>query len=159
LFPKYAAELIALAPDVILAAGVPVTRALQKVSRTIPIVFANTGDPVGAGLVASLARPGGNATGFTIFEFSMGAKWLELLKQIAPNVTQAAVLRDSNNPSGIGEFGAIQAVAPSFGVELRPVDVSDTGEIERTITAFSATSNRGLIVTQNSPVIVNRKMI
>ena len=110
---------------------------LQQATRTVPIVFANVVDPVGAGFVDSLARPGGNATGFMNFEYSLSAKWLELLKQIAPGVTRAAVLRDPANPAGIGQFGAIQAVAPSFGVELSPVDVRDAGEIERAITAFA----------------------
>jgi len=144
---------------VILAAGGIAAQALQRVSRTIPIVFANAADPVGAGLVASLARPGGNATGFTTFEFSMGGKWLELLKQIAPGITRAEVLRDSSNLSGIGEFGAIQAVAPSFGVELLPVDVSNADEIERAIAAFAGASNGGLIVTQNAGALLHRKLI
>ena len=151
--------LVPLAPDVILAAGIIAALALQRVSRTIPIVFANAPDPVGAGLVASLARPGGNATGFTTFEFSVGGKWLELLKQIAPGITRAEVLRDSSNLSGIGEFGAIQAVAPSFGVELHPVDVSDADEIERAIAAFAGASNGGLIVTQNAGALLHRKLI
>jgi putative ABC transport system substrate-binding protein len=157
-YRKYAAELIALAPDVVLAAGVPVAQALQRISRTVPIVFANAGDPVGAGLVTSLARPGGNATGFTPFEYGMGAKWLELLKQVAPGVTRAAVLRDSGVASGIGLFGAIQAVAPSFGVELRPLDTSDPGEMERAISAFAGVTNGGLIVTQNTTTMLHRKL-
>jgi putative tryptophan/tyrosine transport system substrate-binding protein len=136
LYRSHAAELVALAPDVVLAAGGVVVLTLQQASRTIPIVFANAADPVGMGLVASLARPGGNVTGFTIFEFSMGGKWLELLKQIAPGITRAAVLRDSSLTSGAAEFGAIQTVAPSFGVELRPVDVRDPDQIERDITLF-----------------------
>ena len=158
-FRSHATELVSLVPDVILAAGNVAALALQRVSRTIPIVFANAPDPVGAGLVASLARPGGNATGFTTFEFSVGGKWLELLKQIAPGITRAAVLRDSSNLSGIGEFGAIQAVAPSFGVELHPVDVRDADEIERAIAAFASASNGGLIVTQNGLAILHRKLI
>jgi len=158
-FRKYAAELIALAPDVILAAGVPVTQALQRISRTVPIVFANAGDPVGAGLVTSLARPGGNATGFTPFEYGMGVKWLELLKQVAPGMTRAAVVRDSGVATGIGLFGAIQAVAPSFGVELRPLDTGDPGEMERAISAFAGVTNGGLIVTQNTTTILHRKLI
>ena len=159
LYRGHAEELVALAPDVFLAAGSLAARALQKVTRTIPIVFANAADPVGGGLVASLARPGGNSTGFINFEFSMGGKWLELLKQIAPGMTRAAVLRDSSNPSGIGEFAAIQTVAPSFGVELRPVEVSDADEIERGIAAFAGDSNGGLIVTQNALAILHRKLI
>jgi putative tryptophan/tyrosine transport system substrate-binding protein len=159
LYRKYAAELVALAPDVVLAAGGVVAQELQKASRTIPIVFANAADPVGIGLVASLARPGGHTTGFTIFEFGMGGKWLELLKQIAPGTTRAAVLRDSSTASGHAEFGAVQAVAPSFGVELRPVDLRDTDEIERAIAAFAGISNGGLLVTQNSFAILHRKLI
>src|SRR5580704_15352166 len=116
-------------------------------------------DPVGAGLVASLARPGGNATGFTTFEFSMGGKWLELLKQVAPSVTRALILRDSNNPTGMGLFGAIQAVAPSLGIELRPADVDDPDAIERAIGAFAGGTNGGLVVTQNALAIAHRKLI
>ena len=159
LYRSHAAELVALAPDVFLAAGAIVTRALQRATRTIPIVFANAVDPVGMGFVASLARPGGNATGFTIFEFSMGGKWLELLKQIAPGITRAAVLRDTTLASGAGEFGAVQTVAPSFGVELHPVDVRDADEMDRAITAFASESNGGLIVTQNATAILRRKLI
>jgi len=159
LYRSHAAELVALAPDVFLAAGAIVTRALQRATRTIPIVFANAVDPVGMGFVASLARPGGNATGFTIFEFSMGGKWLELLKQIAPGITRAAVLRDPSLASGAGEFGAVQTVAPSFGVELHPVDVRDADEMDRAITAFASESNGGLIVTQNATAILHRKLI
>jgi putative ABC transport system substrate-binding protein len=135
--------LVALAPDVVLAAGGPVAQELQGASRTIPIVFANAADPVGIGLVASLARPGGHTTGFTVFEFGMGGKWMELLKLIAPGTTRAAVLRDSRIASGHAEFGAIQAVAPSFGVELRPVDLRDADEIERAIVGFACVSNGG----------------
>jgi putative ABC transport system substrate-binding protein len=159
LYRSYAAELVALAPDVILAAGGVVVLTLQRASRTIPIVFANAAEPVGMGLVASLARPGGNVTGFTNFEFSMGGKWLEFLKQIAPGITRAAVLRDPSLASGAGEFGAVQTVAPSFGVELRPVDVRDADEIERGITTFAGDSNGGLIVTQNALAILHRKLI
>jgi putative tryptophan/tyrosine transport system substrate-binding protein len=159
LFRRYAMELVVLAPDVVLAAGSIVALALKRASRTIPIVFANAVDPVGDGLVASLARPGGNATGFTVFEFSLGGKWLEFLEQIAPGVTRVAVLRDSSNPSGIGLFGAIQAVAPSFGIELRPADVDDPDVIERAISAFAGGTNGGLIVTQNAQVIAHSKLI
>src|SRR5215468_2477393 len=128
-FQRYAEELLVLAPDVILASATPSVQALQHATRTVPIVFANVGDPIGTGLVASLARPGGNITGFTPFEFGFGAKWLELLKEIAPRVTRVAVLRDLT--IGIGQLSAIQAVAPSFGVELSAVGVRDAGEIER----------------------------
>jgi len=159
LYRKYAAELVELAPDVVLAAGGVVAHALQRASRTVPIVFASAGDPVASGLVASLARPGGNATGFTIFEFGMGAKWLELLKEVAPGVTRMAVLRNSSATSGTGVLGAIQAVAPSFGVELRPVDVRDPGEIEHAITAFAGAPHGGLIVTQATLTVLHRKLI
>jgi putative ABC transport system substrate-binding protein len=137
---KQAAELVTLAPDVILASGVPVVMALLQATRTVPIVFAQVVDPVGSGLVASLAQPGGNASGFTIFEFGIAAKWVELLKEIAPDVTRVAVLRDADSRSGIGQLGAIQSVAPSFGMELTPVGVSDAGEIERAVTAFARAS-------------------
>jgi putative ABC transport system substrate-binding protein len=122
---KYAAELVALAPDVILAVGGSVVGSLLQATRTVPIVFTHTPDPVGAGFVASLARPGGNATGFTSFEYGMSGKWLELLKEIAPRVTSAALLRDPATPQGLGQFGAIQSVAPSLGLEVSPVDVRD----------------------------------
>jgi putative ABC transport system substrate-binding protein len=159
LFRKYAAELVALAPDVLVASGGPITQALQRATQTVPIVFASAIDPVGGGVVESLARPGRNATGFMAFEFSLGSKWLELLKQIAPGTTRVAVLRDPNNPSGIGLFAAIQAVAGSFGVEPRPIDSHDADEIERGITALAARTNAGLIATRNSPVVLNRKLI
>jgi putative ABC transport system substrate-binding protein len=154
LFRRYALELVALAPDVVLAAGSVVALALKRA-----IVFVNAVDPVGDGLVASLARPSGNATGFTVFEFSLGGKWLELLKQVAPGVTRVAVLRDSSNPSGMGLFGAIQAAAPSLGIELRPADVDDPDVIERAISAFAGGTNGGLIVTQNALAIAHRKLI
>ena len=135
---RHAAELAALAPDVILAAtGTATVAPLLQATRTVPIVFVAVIDPVGAGFVASLARPGGNATGFTMFEYGMSGKWLELLKEIAPRVTRAAVLRDPAIASGIGQFAAVQAVAPSLGVELSPVDVRDAAEIERAVTAFA----------------------
>jgi putative tryptophan/tyrosine transport system substrate-binding protein len=156
---KYAAELVALAPDVILAAGGAVVAPLLQATRTVPIVFAQTPDPVGAGFVASLARPGGNATGFTIFEFGMGGKWLELLKEIAPRVTRAAVLRDAALAAGTGQLGAIQSVAPSFGVELSPIDVRDAGEIERAVTAFARSPNDGLLVTGSALATVHRDLI
>ena len=136
---KYATELVALAPDIILASGTLSVAALQQVSRTLPIVFAAVTDPVGAGFVDSLARPGGNATGFMIYEYSLSAKWLELLKQIAPSVTRVAVIRNSDNPAGLAVFGAIQNAAQSLGFEVRPVSVSirDAGEFERIIAAFA----------------------
>jgi putative ABC transport system substrate-binding protein len=152
--------LVALVPDVILAAtGTATVAPLLQATRTVPIVFVVVIDPVGAGFVASLARPGGNATGFTIYEYGMSGKWLELLKEIAPRVTRAAVLRDPGVASGIGQFGAVQAVAPSFGVELSPVDVSDAGEIERAVTAFARSGNGGLIVTASALATRHRDLI
>src|SRR3984893_14179864 len=142
-----AAELVALAPDVILTVGSPALAAVKQGTSIVPIVFVNIVDRVGAGFVESLARPGGNATGFTSYEYGISAKWLELLKQIAPGVIRVAVLRDAAISSGIGQFAVIQGAAPSFGVELRPVDVADAGEIERAVTAFARSSNGGLIVT------------
>ena len=157
---KHAAELAALTPDVILAGTGTVTVApLLQATRTVPIVFALVIDPVGAGFIDSLARPGGNATGFTTFEYSMSGKWLELLKQIAPTVTRAAVLRDPNIVSGIGQFAAVQAVAPSLGVDLNAVDVRDADEIERAVTAFARSSNGGLIVTANALATRHRDLI
>jgi ABC-type uncharacterized transport system substrate-binding protein len=156
---KYAAELVALAPDVILASGGSVVGPLQKVSRTVPIVFVVVADPVGAGYVASLARPGGNTTGFSLIEFGVSGKWLELLKQIAPGVKRAAVLRDPAVPSGTGQLGAIQSAAPSFGVELFPIGVRDAPEIERAVAEFARTSSGGLLVTAGALVIVHRELI
>ena len=157
---RHAAELAALAPDVLVAGtGTATTAPLLEATRTVPIVFVVVIDPVGAGFVASLARPGGNATGFTIFEYGMSGKWLELLKQIAPRVTRAAVLRDPAVASGIGQFGGVQAVAPSLGVELSPVDVRDVGEIERAVTAFARSSNGGLIVTGSALALVHQDPI
>jgi ABC-type uncharacterized transport system substrate-binding protein len=144
---KHAAELVATAPEVVVAAGTVTVAPLLQVSRTQPIVFALVIDPVGAGFVASLARPGGNATGFTIYEYGLSGKWLELLKEIVPGIKRAAVLRDPTIASGIGQFAAVQSVAPSLGVELSPVDVRDAGEIERGIMAFARSPNGGLIVT------------
>jgi putative tryptophan/tyrosine transport system substrate-binding protein len=146
-YRKYATELVAVAPDVILAAATPSVLALQQVSRTVPIVFTIVVDPVGSGIVASLARPGGNVTGFMQFEYTLSGKWLELLKQIAPSVTRVAVIRDFVNPAGIGQFAVIQAVAPTLGVDVIPVDARDAAEIEREVGAFARSVNGGLIVT------------
>jgi len=153
---RHAAELAVLAPDVLVAAtGTATAAPLLQATRTVPIVFVNVIDPVGAGFVASLARPGGNATGFTLFEYGLSGKWLELLKQIAPGVTRAAVLRDPTIASGIGQFAAIQAVAPSLGVELSPIDSRDGPEIERAVTAFARFGNSGLIVTPSrGPTVI-----
>ena len=157
---RHAAELVALAPDVLLAAtGTPTAAALQQATRTVPIVFTIVVDPVGAGFVASLAKPGGNTTGFMAYEYSMSGKWLELLKQIAPRLTRAAVLRDPAAASGTGQFGAVQIVAPSFGVELIPVDVRDAGEIERAVAAFASGSDGGLIVTASAGGTAHRELI
>ena len=158
-FRRYAAELVALAPDVILASGGTGVGALLRVSRTVPIVFTQTQDPVGAGYVDSLARPGGNTTGFTSMEYGIGGKYLELLKEIAPRIARAAVLRDPTIPQGIGTFGAIQAVAPSLGVELRPIDVHDAPEIERAVKAFARSANGGLIVTGSALTALHRDLI
>ena len=156
----YAAELVALAPDVILASASQSTAALLLTTRTVPIVFVNVVDPVGAGFVARLARPGGNATGFTPFEYSLSGKWLELLKEIAPNLTRIAILRDPAIATGIGQFAAIQAMAsPSLGVELSPIDVRDGGKIERDIAEFARESNGGLIVTASSGAVALRELI
>jgi putative ABC transport system substrate-binding protein len=157
---RHAAELAALAPDVLVAAtGTATAAPLLQATRTVPIVFVTVIDPVGAGFVASLARPGGNATGFTMLEYGMSGKWLELLKQIAPRVTRAAVLRDPAIASGIGQFGAIQAVAPSLGVELSPVDVRDASEIERAVTSFARSGNGGLIGTPSPLATRHRDLI
>ena len=159
LIRKHAAELAALTPDVILAHGSSTVGPLLRVTRTIPIVFPIAVDPVGGGFVDSLARPGGNATGFMQFEYSLSGKWLELLKEIAPRVTRAAVLRDAAQVSGGGQLGAIQSAAPSLGVELRPVDVRDAPEIERAVTAFGRSPNGGLIVTAAGAASVHRDLI
>jgi putative tryptophan/tyrosine transport system substrate-binding protein len=151
-----ASELVAAAPDVILATGGIATTPLQQLTRTVPIVFVVTADPVSEGYVASMARPGGNTTGFSFIEFGIAGKWLELLKQIAPGVTRVAVLREI--PIGLGQLGAIQAVAPSFGVELFPIDVSSPDQIERAVSEFARGSNAGLIVTAGAVVIVHRKL-
>jgi putative tryptophan/tyrosine transport system substrate-binding protein len=156
---KYAAELVALAPDVIVAAGTSTVGPLLRLTRTVPIVFPAAVDPVAAGLVESLARPGGNATGFMTFETGMGAKWLELLNEIAPGVKRAAVLRTLATAAGPGQFGAIQAVAPSLGVELRPIDTRDAGEIERAVVAFASEPNGGLIAATGGGVLRHREWI
>ena len=156
---QYAIELVAMAPDVIFALGNYAVAPLLQVTRNVPIVFAVVPDPVGAGFVESLPRPGGNATGLILIEYSVSAKWLELLKQMAPSVTRVAVMRDTAIVSGIGQFGAIQSVAPSFGVELTPVDVHDARDIERSVTAFANTQNGGLIVTASASATVHRKLI
>jgi putative tryptophan/tyrosine transport system substrate-binding protein len=157
---RHAAELAALAPDVILAAGASTLGPLLQVTRTVPIVFSIVADPVGAGFVDSLARPGGNATGFMSFEYGFGGKWLELLKQIAPGVTRVAVLRDPATSTGIGQFGVIQAVAPSLGVEITHVNVrDDEAEIERAVTAFARSSNGGLIIIASGLALVHRDLI
>ena len=156
---KYAAELVELAPDVILAHSSAAVAPLLQANRTVPVVFTLVADPVGAGFVRSLAHPGGNVTGVTNFEFAMSGKWLELLKEVAPNVKLAAVLRESAIAAGPGQFGAIQAVAPVLGVDVRPVDVRDAREIERDITAFAQVSAGGLIVTGSPAASVHRELI
>src|SRR5262245_43542016 len=157
---RHAAELAALAPDVILAAtGTTTVAPLLQATRTVPIVFVIVIDPVGAGFVASLARPGGNATGFLMFEYGLSAKWLELLKQIAPGVTRVAVFREPAIASGIGQFGAIQSAAPSLGVEAIPLNVRDDGEIERDIAAFARSSSGGVIVTSSPGASHHRDLI
>jgi putative ABC transport system substrate-binding protein len=159
LYRTYAAELVALAPDVILATASPTVAALQMATRTVPVVFAQAVDPVGGGFVDSLARPGGNITGYTLFEYGMSGKWLELLKEIAPRVTRAAVLREAAIAAGTGQFGAIQSVAPLVGVEVSPVNIREPSEIERDVTAFARTANGGLIVTASPLANVHRGLI
>jgi putative tryptophan/tyrosine transport system substrate-binding protein len=158
-FRRYAAELVALSPDVILATGSAAAGPLLQATRTVPVVFVIVPDPVGAGFVNSLSRPGGNATGFIQFEYGISGKWLELLKQIAPGVTRAAILRDPAISAGIGQFGAIQAVAPSLGVEASPVNVRDADEIERAIADFARSANAGLIITGSALAVVHRHLI
>jgi putative ABC transport system substrate-binding protein len=155
-YRRYAAELVALAPDVILASSGAVVGPLRRITRTVPIVFTETSDPVGAGFVESLARPGGNVTGFLSFEYSLSAKWLELLKEVAPGIKIVGVLRDPAIPSGPGQWGAIQSVAPSFGVELRPINVDDVNEIERTMSVVARASNGGIITTASSLTVLHR---
>ena len=154
---RYAAELIALAPDVILAVGTLSVTALQRDSHATPIVFNSVSDPVGAGFVNNLAHPGGNVTGFMIFEYSMGGKWLELLKQIVPRLTRVAVLRDSVNPAGIAQFGAVRATGSSLGVDVSPIDVRNASEIEHDIAAFAHTANGGLIMRAASAPTARRQ--
>jgi ABC-type uncharacterized transport system substrate-binding protein len=153
------AELVALAPDVVLATGSATVGALLRLTRAIPIVFPIVVDPVGAGFVESLARPGGNATGFILFEYGLSGKWIELLKEIAPRVTRAAILRDTTIAAGSGQLGAIQSVAPSLGVELNPLGVRDGGEIERAIVSFARAPNSGLIVTGSPLALIHRDLI
>jgi putative tryptophan/tyrosine transport system substrate-binding protein len=156
---KYAAELTALAPDIILAAGSLAAGPLLQATRTIPIVFTHVPDPVGAGFIDSMARPGGNATGFTSFDYGLSVNWLELLKEIAPQVTRVGVIRDPNLTAGIGQWGAIQGAAPAAGVEVVPVNVRDAAEIERAVAAFARLGNGGLIVTASGLAVVHRDLI
>src|SRR5215218_6528891 len=155
----HAAALVALTPDIILANGGAVVGPLQQVTRIVPIVFAAVADPVGGGFVHSLLKPGGNATGFTTYEYGISGKWLELLKEIAPRVTRVAVVRDPTVASGSGQFGALQAMAPSFGVDLRPVNMRDATEIEQSVTEFAQVPNGGLIITTGSGGIRQRELI
>ena len=156
---KYAAELVLLAPDVILAIGNVTMSPLLEATRTVPIVFTVVIDPVGADFVQNLSRPGGNVTGFMMFEYSLSAKWLELLKEIAPSVTRVAVLREPSLTAGIGQFAVIQAAAPSLGIEVEAINVHDAGEIERAITAFARIGNGGLIATANPGTVIHRDLI
>jgi putative ABC transport system substrate-binding protein len=161
LFHRYATELVALAPDVILSSGSVALPAVLEATRTIPIVFVIVPDPVGNGYVKSLSRPGGNATGFLLFEYNLAAKWVELPKEIAPNVTRVAVLRDTTtlNSAAIGQFAVIQSVASSLGVDVTPVDLRDSNEIERDIAAFAPTGNGGLILTASPASAIHRDLI
>jgi putative tryptophan/tyrosine transport system substrate-binding protein len=156
---KNTAELVALAPDIVLANGSSVVAPLLQATRTIPIVFVNVVDPISAGFVASLAKPGGNVTGFSLFEYGISGKWLALLKQMTPRITRAAILRDTNLASGSGQLGAIQSAASSLGVEVSPIDVRDPGEIERGVTAFADKPNGGLVVPAGGLAIVHRDLI
>ena len=159
LYRKNASELVALAPDVLTATTTAVVQALQRATRTIPIVFSAVIDPVGSGLISSLAQPGGNATGFTLFEYGISGKWLELLKEVAPSVQRIAVLRHAATTTGVGQFAAIQTAASASGIELRPIDVQDAGEIERGLDTFASGSNGGVIVTSSPNAIINRDLI
>src|SRR5262245_2124827 len=156
---RYAAELVALAPDVILAATSPTVAALLQATHTVPIVFVQVADPVGSGFVASLAQPGGNATGFTIYEYTIGPKWLELLKEIAPRVTRAGLLRDPGNVGEIGLFGSVRTAAPAMGIDTSPLTLREAGEIERGVAAFAREPNGGLIVLGSATSIVHREQI
>ena len=156
---KSATELAALAPDLIFATGSAAVGAMLRVTRTVPIVFAIVPDPVGSGFVNSLSRPGGNATGFLQFEYSLSGKWLELLKQIAPGLTRAAILWDPAITAGIGQFAVIQSVAPSLGVDVSPIDLRDAGEIERAVATFAQSSNGGLILTASALSVVHRNLV
>ena len=158
-YRQYAAELVALAPDVVVAVTSPIVAALQRETRTVPIVFVGVIDPVGAGLVASLAHPGGNTTGFTVFEYGLSPKWLALLKEIAPRVTRAAVFRDPTTASQIGLLGGIQSVAPSLRVEVSPIDIRNVGEIEHAVAAFAREPNGGQIVLSSSLTLLHRDLI
>ena len=157
-YRRYAAELLALEPDLVIATASPSVAALQQATRTVPIVFVQVIDPVGAGFVQSLARPGGNSTGFTAFEYGMSAKWLELLKEIAPRIRRVAVIRDPSISAGIAQFAVIQSAAPAFGLELSPINVLDADEMERAVAAFARGADGGLIVTA-SPVVASRRML
>jgi putative ABC transport system substrate-binding protein len=156
---KYAEELVALDPDVVLVSGASALAPLLQTTRTVPIVFVAVADPVGAGFVESMARPGANATGFIQFEYSLSGKWLELLKEIAPGVTRAAVLRDPVTTAGAGQFAVIQSVASSIGLDVRPVNVRDAGEIERAVTATAGLTNAGLVVTASASSLVHSALI
>jgi putative tryptophan/tyrosine transport system substrate-binding protein len=158
-FRNHAAELVALAPDVILASSSPAIGALQQVTRTVPLVFVTVVDPVGAGVVPNLSRPGGHTTGFTLFEYAVSGKWLEQIKEIAPGLTRVAVLRESTSPAGIGQFAAIQSAASSFGIELVPLGTHDAAEIERGITEFARSPNGVLIVTASTSARVHRELV
>ena len=159
LYRQYAAELVALQPDVLVTTVTDTVRALQRTTRTIPIVFTSVIDPVGSGLIASLSHPGGNATGFSLFEFGISGKWLELLKQVAPSINRVAVLRDSASTRGVGQFAAIQAAASAFGVELRPLDAQEGSEIDRAIGEFAGKEQSGLIVTSSPSALIHRDLI
>src|SRR3954453_22053368 len=156
---RHVAELVALMPDVILANGTSTLGPLLQVSRTIPVVFVQVTDPVGSGYVESLAKPGGNATGFSTSEYGVSGKWLEVLKQVAPSVTRAGVVRNPAVPSGSGQFGAIQAVAPYLRMEVTPIDVRDTAEIERMAAALANSRNGGLVITANGAAVAHRNAI
>jgi putative tryptophan/tyrosine transport system substrate-binding protein len=156
---RYAGELATLAPDVVLSAGSNTVGPMLQATRSVPVVFVHVPDPVGAGFVSSLARPGGNATGFVNFEYGIGSKWLELLKEVAPNVTRAAIMRDPAISAGIGQFGAVQAVGPSLGLEVTPLPVSEPVEIERALAAFARSPGGGLIITGSALAVIHRDLI